>query len=799
MTTLTHTLPALLLAQNTSSGVAIGWAAVVVAVVIGVPLLIIAAIYMMVPLFRLLGTVFGRIGRFIASTLGDIIRGFGSWITALVLAVFSVFNVILGRWSAAHHYGRAGSAEFVAIGACAYRLLIGNPARLFFLEGLVEGLERRVPAVMANAPGATGRPSPAASVPPEYVAAARSPAPPAPVAPHDHATMPVSVPAGRRAHARAGQFPGYEIVGTLPGGGSGSRLYIARPDEIRRAAFARDGQGAVGDVVIKSFSIAEGSTLPSIIRENRALDAARKLGLVLDHSLSPDRFYYVMRYVPGDSLSLVAQRLHAHSAAGGLGSYELERAISYVVDLVATLDQYHRAGLWHKDIKPDNIIVTPEPPKGDGRAHLVDFGLLTPLRGTMTLTTHGTEYFRDPEMVRMALRGVKVHEVDGAKFDVYGAGAVLYSVMENSFPANGGLSVITRACPETIKWIVRRAMTEYAKRYPSAAAMLADLHAVQNACRAGTIGALRVADLPSMREGGQTHGPDTAAAPPGPVVANFAGAPVGGGGAAAHVAAALGAAGARLSAREQLERARARVAARRDRARGSRRFAGSERASGATMFDRGPGAGVLAAVGLVVAALLVGWFTLSGSRVTVVTNGPTFRSPDPTARVVLAGTGWQTSEGAPVVTPVSTSGARTNGRAASKPVESAQGAPVLVMGRSMSLAEGLRAQADVVLTKLRGAGFEVLGEDGSHADWRTHLTADLLAAVGLKVPGTADANAAVDTWLAQPHEGEGPRPVMVVWCYADEQSPSGLSLAVFLAPDAPEHVRRAAAVVQPRS
>ena len=70
---------------------------------------------------------------------------------------------------------------------------------------------------------------------------------------------------------------------------------------------------------------------------------------------------------------------------------------------------------------------------------------MTPLRSGMTLTTHGTEYFRDPEMVRLALTGVKVHEVDGAKFDVYAAGAVLFSMIENSFPAHGGLSQITSA------------------------------------------------------------------------------------------------------------------------------------------------------------------------------------------------------------------------------------------------------------------------------------------------------------------------------------------------------------------
>ena len=107
-----------------------------------------------------------------------------------------------------------------------------------------------------------------------------------------------------------------------------------------------------------------------------------------------------------------------------------------------TLRAYHDGGLWHKDVKPENVIVH------DGRAHLVDLGLVTPLRSAMTLTTHGTEYFRDPEMVRQALRGVKVHQVNGAKFDIYAAGAVLYFLIENDFPAHGALSRFTRKSPE---------------------------------------------------------------------------------------------------------------------------------------------------------------------------------------------------------------------------------------------------------------------------------------------------------------------------------------------------------------
>ncbi len=113
----------------------------------------------------------------------------------------------------------------------------------------------------------------------------------------------------------------------------------------------------------------------------------------------------------------------------------------------------------------------------------------------MTLTTHGTEYFRDPEMVRMALRGVKVHQVDGAKFDIYAVGAVLYFITENTFPAHGGLSAFAKRSPEAVRWIVRRAMADYNKRYETADQMLADLRYVSNARDPFSV---KPAQLPSM-------------------------------------------------------------------------------------------------------------------------------------------------------------------------------------------------------------------------------------------------------------------------------------------------------------
>lgn len=431
-------------------------------------LLAVAVVAVLVPVFRGIGWVVRQVARFVAGEIRDLLRIVGSLVAQSVLMLLTLGSIVIGRWSAAKHYGRALMAEWHACGAALYRILLGHPLRLLCLTSLTEAIEQRLPAVVAQAPGPD------------------------------------------RSPLRDRLFPGYRIVGSLPGGGSGARLYVAEPDVIRRAVFERDGHGPVACVVIKCFSIGDGSTLPQIVRESRALEAARRLGLVLDHQLSEDRFYYVTRYVPGDSLTLAIGRLHARSGPEGLSRDALATALGWAADLLRTLDVYHRGGLWHKDVKPDNIVVE------GARAHLVDFGLITPLRSPMTLTTHGTEYFRDPEMVRLAMRGVKVDQVDGARFDIYAAGAVLFNIVENSFPAHGGLSQITRRCPPALGWIIRRAMTDYDRRYSSAAAMLADLEALRTAPDPFTF---RVADLPSMRQAGLPDGTGAAVDPSAPAFA----------------------------------------------------------------------------------------------------------------------------------------------------------------------------------------------------------------------------------------------------------------------------------------
>ncbi len=392
--------------------------------------------------YQLVTGLLGRTLGFARGVTVDSLHAVGSGMTAGAMLPLSAGNLVLGRPAAARSYGTALGAELRSLGTSLYRLAIGHPARFFGFSALTDGLERRLPETIENARRSQeGVPS----MSPRAAFAAL-----------------------RNQQAEVG-FEGYTVESELPAGGSGARLYLATPDDARRADWRAAGYADPGQVVIKSFDLEFGSTLPQIVRENRALVAARRLGLVLEHELSSGRFHYVMPFVPGEGLDKACTGLHERSGSQGLDDSALRSIVGYGCDLAATLGRFHREGLWHKDVKPSNLIVS------DGRLHVVDLGLVTPLASSLTLTTHGTEYYRDPEMVRLAMQGVKVHEVDGVKFDIYSTGAVLYSVVENSFPAHGSLSRISKRCPDALAWIIRRCMADLATRYASADELGRDL------------------------------------------------------------------------------------------------------------------------------------------------------------------------------------------------------------------------------------------------------------------------------------------------------------------------------------
>ncbi len=410
-------------------------------------LLIIVAVRVVVSIIGLVFRVLRRGGGFIGLELRELMHTVAAFVTASVTGVLALCNGLIWRIPTMRHYGRALQGELASGAGSLYRLCFGHPARLVGLDNFAQDLERRVPELIRNPLAAS------------------------------------------RSTTGSESFPGYRIVGTIPAGGSGARLYLAVPLEETTRRWASAGLTNPGQVVIKSFTLEQGSTVPQIVRESKALEAARRLGRVLDHHLASSSFWYAMPFVPGENLDVVVRRMHARCGDEGLDRQAMARVMGYARDMLATLHEFHDGGLWHKDIKPSNLIVSSD------RVHLVDLGLVTPLASAMTLTTHGTEYYRDPELVRLAMKGVRVHEVNGAKFDLYSAGAVIYSMVEDGFPAQGSLSSIRKTCPEALAWIVRRSMADVDRRYESALEMATDLDVLLAAADPFTV---KPADLPSM-------------------------------------------------------------------------------------------------------------------------------------------------------------------------------------------------------------------------------------------------------------------------------------------------------------
>ena len=389
-------------------------------------------IYVVIPVIGHIFTFIGRIIRFGFQELRDVILIPIALFVGVIKLLRATICVVLARWDIVHVEMSAAMRRFVEAYDRTVAIFIDNPLRII-------GIDSSKQATL-----------------PSYLQ-------------HDESAVVDAV------HQFKNNFDGYKVVGTLPSGGSGAKIYIVQPTNTS------------SKIVIKCFDISDGSQLPQIVRESRSMEAAKKLGLIIEHHLDNERFWYAMPYHEGDHLGVVTSLLHGTSSH--LNSKNLRTVLLYQQTLLQTLREYHKAGLWHKDVKPDNIIVH------DGRAHLVDLGLVTPLASAMTLTTHGTEYFRDSELVRQAMRGVKVHQVDGSKFDVYSAGAVLYFMLENTFPPHGGLSGFNKKSPEGVRWIVRRAMSDYDKRYASIEEMLAD---VETILHSKDISSVRPADLPSM-------------------------------------------------------------------------------------------------------------------------------------------------------------------------------------------------------------------------------------------------------------------------------------------------------------
>jgi serine/threonine-protein kinase len=215
-----------------------------------------------------------------------------------------------------------------------------------------------------------------------------------------------SPPDGLAGARRGDTIAGYEIECVLGTGGMGVVYEATQLSLKRRVALKVIADGASPDATVRERFRREGK-LQALIEHPHILP-------VYEAGESRGRLFIAMRLVHGPTLKAIA-------AARSLDQPRILRILS---DVAHALDAAHRAGLVHRDVKPQNILVD----HGDF-AYLADFGLTkTSDESTLTRTGQlvGSVAYMSPEQVR----GERATEAS----DLYSFACVVYECLVGLVP-----------------------------------------------------------------------------------------------------------------------------------------------------------------------------------------------------------------------------------------------------------------------------------------------------------------------------------------------------------------------------
>ncbi len=199
----------------------------------------------------------------------------------------------------------------------------------------------------------------------------------------------------------------YRVVRLIGRGGMGSVYLAIQPTIGSRVAIK----------VLSPEASESRDLVERFFAEARAVNLIKSDGIVnvLDLAFLPEgRPYIVMEYLDGMALSGVIHRF---------GALPLGWACRLAIEVLTALDAAHRAGVVHRDLKPDNVFVT-----SSGRVKVLDFGIAK-LQARSKLgsvetsdgTLLGTPRYMSPEQAQG--RGVDLHT------DIYSMGVILFEAL----------------------------------------------------------------------------------------------------------------------------------------------------------------------------------------------------------------------------------------------------------------------------------------------------------------------------------------------------------------------------------
>lgn len=198
-----------------------------------------------------------------------------------------------------------------------------------------------------------------------------------------------------------------------------SRIAVGGMGEVWKASDAIIGR-TVAIKILKDEYMGDPGFLERFRAEARHAALVNHEGIanVFDYGEEQGSAYIVMELVPGEPLSAIIERE---------GRLPADRVLGIVAQTATALQAAHDAGLVHRDIKPGNLLITPE-----GRVKITDFGIAriadqVPL--TATGQVMGTVQYLAPEQAS--------GHTATASTDIYSLGIVAYECLAGKRPFTG--------------------------------------------------------------------------------------------------------------------------------------------------------------------------------------------------------------------------------------------------------------------------------------------------------------------------------------------------------------------------
>ncbi len=253
----------------------------------------------------------------------------------------------------------------------------------------------------------------------------------------------------------------YQVIEDLGQGGMG-RVYKVYDTEVREKLALK---------LLKPEIAADDRTIERFRNELRLARTISHRNICRMHDLGREEstYFITMEYVPGEDLKSLIHRI---------GALPIGKAVSIARQVCEGLEEAHRVGVVHRDMKPQNIMIDRE-----GNARIMDFGIARSVKAkgiTGANVLIGTPEYMSPEQVD--------GKEAGPRSDLYSLGCVLFEMLTGRVPFEGDtpLSVavkqkseappdprtLNRQVPEDLARIVLQCLDKAPERRPASAAAL---------------------------------------------------------------------------------------------------------------------------------------------------------------------------------------------------------------------------------------------------------------------------------------------------------------------------------------